>query len=288
MASESDSSDDVGCIHYGIGCLGGFFVVNVLLFAVAIPFGASFSILGVFVCGVLLVIPGAILGLAASKYPWATETRQRMGVAGKYMLGFAAISLVTAIGLTLRPADLEVEKELAAEGGMVGPIQVEEAGRNAYVEVYQNIHEGAGSRFERWSHVTVELLDEKKQYLSSFGGGFWHEAGYDGGSHWQEDDDEFETKLAFPSAGTYYLQLKTEANVDFSELSPVSLELTGTAWWGNPLPFQVAGYVTLFLGLIMALIPAGGAGSSKDWDVEIDVDDGVEFEEGGFEDEEDW
>ena len=145
----------------------------------------------------------------------------------------------------------------SADGGTLGPIEVPRKDMRVDVEVRQSIAEGRGPHFQRWSFVTLELLDANKKYLSSFGGEFWNYAGYDDG-HWEEADTEYETTLMFPSPGTYYLRLDTEANVGTSELSSVSVEMWERAWWGNPIPVRYAAFVAFFLGGILIVAPRVG------------------------------
>lgn len=259
MATETtNTSDDLGCGHYGCGCLWGFVALLVVTLLVVIPRSTSFSILSVVLVPPLaLLVPGAVLGLVARKFPLASATRRRLGGVGKYLLGFSVLCLVTAVGLTLRPGGFSLEEQVPAEGGTVGPVTLEKGDMRMEVEVEQDIASGTGTRYQRWSFVTVELLDENKDYLSSFGGEFWHYEGYDNeGYHWEEDDDEYEVTIKVPTSGTYYFRLQTEANVDTAELSPVRMRLSEQVWWGQPTPLQAAGYVAFFLGMILVVIPA--------------------------------
>jgi hypothetical protein len=254
----TNTSDDLGCAHYGCGCLWGLAAVFVVTLLIVIPQATSFSILSVvLVPPMALLVPGAVLGLVARKFPLASATRRRLGTVGKYLLGFSGLCLITAVGLTLRPGGFSFEDQVSAEGGTVGPVTLEEGDMHVEVEVEQDIASGTGTRYQRWSFVTVELLDENKEYLSSFGGEFWHYEGYDNeGYHWEEADDEYVATIEVPSPGTYYLRLQTEANVDSAELSPVRVDLNEQMWWGRPTPLQAAGYVAFFLGMILVVIPS--------------------------------
>lgn len=256
MATDTtNTSDDQGCGHYGCGCLWGLAVVIVVTLLVVIPRSTSFSILSVVLVPPLaLLVPGAVLGLAARKFPLASATRRRLGTVGKYLLGFSGLCLLTAVGLTLRPGGFFFEDRVSAEGGMVGPVTLEKGDIRVEVEVEQEIASGTGTRYQRWSFVTVELLGENEEYLSSFGGELWHYEGYDDGEHWEEADETFEATLDVPSPGTYYLRLNTEANVADSELSPIRVELNEQFWWGRPTPFQSTGYVAFFLGMTLVVV----------------------------------
>jgi hypothetical protein len=177
--------------------------------------------------------------------------------ASTVVLGFGIVCLLTVLGMTLRPAGFQFEGTASADGGTLGPIEVSRGDMRVDVMVHQSIEEGRGSRFQRWSFVTIELLDAEKEYLSSFGGEFWHYAGYDDG-RWEEADKSYETTLQFPSPGTYYLRLKTEANVGTDELSSVKVEMWERAWWGNPIPVRYAAFVAFFLGGLLFVAPRVG------------------------------
>jgi len=276
-ADDTDDSESAGCQQYGCGCAGVGAALVVIAIAVSLPSASSFSTLEVFFVPVFLLIPGAILGFVARKFVPETDIRDWLGVAGKYMLWFAGICLLSAIGLTLRPGGFSYYEEIPSEGGLVGPITIEKQDMRLGVEVDQYIEEGAGRRYQRWSFVTIELLDNNKEYLSSFGGEFWHYAGYDDG-YWEQDDTEYEATLEVPSSGTYYLQLQTEANVDMSELSSIGLQLEEQVWWGNPAPLQMAGYVAFFLGVILVILPTDGPVSLGFTDLSGQLKEGTEFD----------
>lgn len=249
------SNDGAGCARYGCGCLGTLFGIVIVSIVVGVAFSQTLGFLEVLFVPLFLLIPAVILGVGASKLSLSSDTRRRLGIVGVYLLGFAAICLVSAIGVTLRPGGFYEEGTVPADGGTMGPVSIETPGMRLGVEVHQHIRSGRGSRYQRWSFATVELLDENKEYLTSFGGEFWHYAGYDDG-HWEEDEDEFDATLRVPSAGTYYLRVETESNVSTSELSAVSIELSEQVWWGDPAPLQAAGFVGIFLGMILVIIPA--------------------------------
>lgn len=144
------------------------------------------------------------------------------------------------------------EELLPPQGGEIGPIEAE-AGTVFNVEVEQDIDRGQGSSFRRWAFITGELLDENRNYLMAFGGETWHEAGYDGGS-WREQDDEFYTKLTVPREGTYYLRFQSEANVPTHELGRMEVEVHQNL--GSSLPHHVAAIVALFGGLALLFFSA--------------------------------
>jgi hypothetical protein len=276
MAAEVDTDagteDDGGCFKQGCGLSLG--LVGLI---VGYIFVTSFSSV-LYSLGALLV--GALAGviLKATTSPSGT-TERRMRTAGYTGLGLGAAALVTSLVLMLPfggagGSGFPDRERVSNTGGTVGPITIDQA-TWVDVQVQQDIESPADRVYERWSFVTVELLDEEKQYLSSFGGGFWNYAGYDDGYYWDQEDDFYEATLWMPP-GTYYVRLETEANVDAAELEPILVTMDPAQWWGNPRPLQWLAYVALFLGaaLFVASIVEASSGAS---------------EEEGFDDiEEDW
>lgn len=246
-----------GCARYGCGCvfLAPFVLIGPIFLAV-LAFDGGFSFVEVLVVPFFLLVPGGILGLLGGKLlPLELETRRLLGTVGKFVFGFAILCLITTVGLTLRPSDFSVEEQVSAGGGLAGPLEIPEDNMRVEVEIEQRIDPASANTFQRWSFVTVELLDENEEYLSSFGGEFWHEAGYDGGDYWQQDDEAYEATLRVPTAGTYYVRLQTESDVPETELSPVTIRVHEQARWGNPAPFQAVGFVAFVLGLALLILP---------------------------------
>lgn len=128
----------------------------------------------------------------------------------------------------------------------MGPITVEKADAILTVDVQQHIESDRGT-YKRWSFVSVELLDENKNYLSSFGGEFWRHAEYDEETY----DESYRVTLRVPKPATYYLRLKAKSNVKSAKLSPIEVEVESTYLWGAPAPLQVSGYLAFFLGIAM-------------------------------------
>lgn len=257
---DHDANEEGGCASgtkQGCGCLG-----VALLLGVGGTLGSmAFSYYPLAAWGVVvsaaLLVGGGVAGAFVGSYPLGTVTRRQMRIGGKVVLGFGVACLLTVIGMTLRPSRFQFEAEVSPGGGTVGPVEVPHNDMRVDVHVRQSIEEGAGRRYQRWSFVTVELLDQNETYLSSFGGGFWHYAGYDG-EYWEESDREYETTLRMPSAGTYHLRLKTEANVNTAELHPIRIEMHERAWWGNPVPVRLAAYLAFFLGGVFVVAPRMG------------------------------
>lgn len=275
---EDNGDDDAGCLKQGCGLVAG-----VILLGIGYALLSNFP--SVLYC-VGLLIGGSVVGIGAHAYlEPSSQTAQRLKGAGIVTLSLGGVALLSSL-LLMMPfggtggiEDLGVKK-VPSMGGTVGPITVEED-IWADVRVRQQIEPGDRRTYERWSFVTVNLLDGDKEYLSSFGGGFWNYAGYDDGYRWTEDDEGYSTTLQIP-AGTYYVRLETEANVNESDLGPVLLQIDPAQWWGNPVPLQWLAYIACFFGAALLLTGITRFASDETTvrdDVEVDVEDDFEFED---------
>ncbi len=288
MASENaDNSSDVGCGTFGFGCLGvvvvggiGFgllywFFTQAFFYYPGAAWGVLIS-LGLLVGGSIggAFVGGALFGEGSS----GVTTRRRMEATGPVLLALGVACLGTAIVMDLRPGFHYEETALGWETpdgqtvqvgsaevpddslGILGPIEVRDADMRVGVRVEQEIDDGTGSYFSRWNFITVELLDENRDYLLSFGGDVWNYAGYDDGEDWQEEDTKYETALEFPSPGTYYIRVRAESSsgLGASDLEPISVELYERASWGNPVPLRWAAYLAFLLGGICLVAPRVG------------------------------
>ena len=235
-----------------------------------------------------LLIGGKVVGIGVHAFlKPSSETAKRLKGAGIVTLSLGGVALLSSL-LLMMPFggsggldDFGVE-EVPSMGGTVGPITVEED-TWAEVRVQQQITPGDRRTYERWSFVTVNLLDGDKEYLSSFGGGAWNYAGYDDGYRWSEDEEYYSTTLQIP-AGTYHIRLETEANVDASELGPIQLYIDPAQWWGNPRPLQWLAYLACFFGAVLLLAGIARFSSDEttvrnDLDIEVEDDDDLEFED---------
>lgn len=262
-ADTGDESGGPGCVKGGCGCLG----VGILsLVAIAVikwllnhlffyyPFSAW-----AFVVSAGLVVGGGIAGaIVGQKMSFDLATVRRMHLGGKVGVVFGMLCLITAVAMSLRPAAVHHTAEVSADGGTVGPIEIPHDNVQAGTRIRQDVAAGSGRTYQRWSFVTVELLDENKDYVVSFGGDVWSYAGYDEGEHWDEEDEEYQTTVVFPSAGTYYFRLQTEANVGEEALGSIEFEMYERARWGNPSPLRLAAWLAFFFGAFVWSAPQVG------------------------------
>lgn len=247
--------EDTGCAKRGCGCAR-----LVLLALVVLVVGNWFvnyfshALWSAFLSA-LFALLGAVVAVAVAQLSFGPTAARRLQTAGTVTLGFGGACLVGVFAVMVGlPGTEFLDEEVSPQGGTLGPVTVEEP-TWVGVEVRQSIERGRGTRYKRWSFVTAELLDEDKDYLSSFGGEFWHYAGYDDGESWREAEDDYEATILIPSAGTYYVRLKTEANVSADELRPIRFTMQERPWWGHPLPLQRSAYAAFFFGAVLFLSP---------------------------------
>lgn len=127
------------------------------------------------------------------------------------------------------------------EEQIVGPIEVNEDNTVYSVDVKHPI--AANS----WSSITVELLDENKKFLMSFGEELWSETGYDSEGAWAESKEDFSIKVTIPKKGKYYLRLEGDA-------SPSNLTRAATMTIQKKRGSSVAFWWAGFLSLIFAVV----------------------------------
>lgn len=264
MSSDTGAeSEGPGCVKGGCGCLGIGILVLVGISVVSwmlnhVFFYYPFAAWALVISAGLLVGGGVTGAIVGQKMSLGLVNGRRMQVVGKVGLVLGLLCLITAIGMSLRPADLQHTAQVSADGGTVGPIEIPHDNTRVGTRIRQDVAEGSGRRYQRWSFVTVELLDENKEYMVSFGGDVWSYAGYDGGDHWEEEDEEYKTTIRFPSAGTYYVRFQTEANVGQESLGAIQLEMYERARWGNPGPLRITAFLAFFLGALMFIAPQMG------------------------------
>jgi len=162
-----------------------------------------------------------------------------------YILGaFSVICFVFALIYSSDISDVK-SKTLTGDGGEYGPLIVKE--KNASYEITISNY----VQLNKWSYIEVEVLDENKQHLFSFGDGMWHESGYDDEGAWEESKTKYSMDVTFKEPGKYYLKIVSErndgpgnpivistvqergSNVAFTVLGVISLLLAGIAYYAE-------------------------------------------------------
>jgi len=137
------------------------------------------------------------------------------------MIGFAALSFVTAMGFGLSTGDA-ITVALPPIGGIIGPITVEKDRAVYQVSVAQVVPDGASN------HVEGTVLDSNKKHLFSFGEEFWQESGYDDEGAWTERKANYDIKITLQK-GTYYLGFEPENPRVISKIGVVVNKKGGSA-----------------------------------------------------------
>lgn len=142
--------------------------------------------------------------------------------------GFSSLCLLTA--LFMNSAVESKQYGIPAKGGIIGPVEVPKDNSVILFEISQ------GMRANNWTYVTIEVLDKDKRFMHAFGDEFWFETGRDTDGDWSESHKEFDMKITFDEAGTYFFEVVTEAS-DFKAASKVLVRyerLMGSSvafWW---------------------------------------------------------
>ncbi|MFV2055165.1 MAG: hypothetical protein ACC707_01815 [Thiohalomonadales bacterium] len=157
----------------------------------------------------------------------------------KILFIYGLFSLVVAFAMSFSTGK-EIRQSVSMAGGEVGPIQVTDANSVYLIDVFQSV--GSNS----WSSITIDVLDENKQYLFAFGDELWKESGYDSDGSWTESNNSFNIKVTFPKEGIYYLSLAGEN----SNNNPNALaRVTVNQKIGSSLAFSIIGILSLLAAI---------------------------------------
>jgi hypothetical protein len=173
---------------------------------------------------------------AASKKPGWPEQLKAIGI---ILVLLGIVSLITSAVFTSGKGK-KVDVALDANGGTIGPIKTKRANTVLAIEVQQALPS------DGWVFVDGEVLDGDEEYLFGFGDELWRESGYDEG-RWTESKNDFDIKITLPEAGTYYLDLKTEAKPAATQ--PLRVKVQPIV--GSTIPHFVLGMFSLLFGFVL-------------------------------------
>lgn len=160
---------------------------------------------------------------------------------GVIFIAFAFLCFFTSCYMDSTKSKLK--ETLQSEGGIIGPINVKKDKSVYEITVYQPI-----SWDGEWSHISGELLDEKKEYLIGFGDEFWKESGYDSEGHWSESKTKYDSKLTIPKKGIYYFKFVGEKSKRVNSNIYVTIEQKRA----SALPSFAFGILSLIVGIFLS------------------------------------
>lgn len=117
---------------------------------------------------------------------------------------FALLCFVTSASLDKSSRDVLSER-VAPTGGVIGPITTTSKNQSYHIEVSSSLPTD-----QTWKFVTVDVLDQKKDFLFAFGKELWKQSGIDEGQRWSERVTRFEHKFTLQERGSYYLKVNVE------------------------------------------------------------------------------
>ncbi len=166
---------------------------------------------------------------------------------------FAALCFATALYLN-GSTGKKIKQNVPSTGELIGPIKTNKDGQVYAINFSQNVAYGT------WSSVSIDVLDDNKKFLYSFGKEFWAERGYDGG-HWTESKTKSDTKITFKKKGTYYLKLSSKSSKTNPSTANISISIDQKR--GSHLPHLVMGIFSLIVGILYYVTIMGNDGKKK-------------------------
>jgi hypothetical protein len=168
-----------------------------------------------------------------------SSTKNQIGL---IFLFYAGLCFMTSLYFNSSSGDV-IKGNLLSTGGIIGPINVEKNNAVYSINVNQKLNKSGD-----WSFVSGDVLGANKEYLFGFGKEFWRESGYDSDGAWSEKNDNFEMKVTFYKAGTYYLNFKTEMS---SESAGSKVYATVEPMKGSSLAHFTLGFFSIIIGLFI-------------------------------------
>ena len=98
-----------------------------------------------------------------------------------------------------------------------------------------------------WTFVEGQVLDEKKEYLFSFGKELWAESGRDADGVWSESDTSYSIDLTIPNPGLFYLKFESDRYADKRRGIAVIVTRKNGSW----IPHFWFGLVCLLIGVVL-------------------------------------
>lgn len=165
---------------------------------------------------------------------------------------FAALCLFTSLIMSLSSGTKLLGDTVKNSGGELGPFTINEDNTVLYADVYQNIPRN------RWSFVSLELLDKNRNFLTGFGDELWSADGYDSeGYYWQESDKNYSAKVTVNKAGTYYLNVNPDNNFKASKQDNKDINIQLYTQSQSTIPHFAAAIIALILAMFLNFFGGG-------------------------------
>lgn len=137
---------------------------------------------------------------------------------------------------------------------VMGPYKIDDANTILHAKVEQRMP------LNTWSNVTISLLNAKKQYLTGFGDGFWHEDGRDAeGYYWNQQVNSYEAKLVVNKPGEYYLKVSPESDFSRREKNNGMIKVTFSTLGFSYVPHFAAGVLALIAAIVLRFFSSSRA-----------------------------
>jgi hypothetical protein len=153
-----------------------------------------------------------------------------------YIIGiFGVISILISFIFSSNIHSSQQVSALKGEGGAFGPIVVEKNNTAYEIKIKNPV------ALNKWSNIEVDVLDNNKKLLFTFGDGMWNERGRDADGNWAESKSEFTLDITLKKSGQYFLDIKAERNDNAGN----NIIVTVTQKRGSKVPFLVLGILCL-------------------------------------------
>ncbi|GAA3568199.1 hypothetical protein [Marinobacter xestospongiae] len=167
----------------------------------------------------------------------------------RLLLLFGVLCLITSLVIGWLPGDQHQREQLSLNGGLVGPIHIDDHNTVLHTSV------AADLPINSWSSVTLGLLDQDKRYLTGFGDSLWFEEGVDSeGYYWREAYSRYDAKITVPSPGEYYLQVTTEDNLSERQRAGRYLDVEADTRGMSAIPHRVGAIIAIVLLVVLLVL----------------------------------
>ncbi len=121
-------------------------------------------------------------------------------------VGFAILYFATAVFFDGDTS--KVTRDVSA-GQNYGPIVTKSANTVVLISVTNRFLQ------ESWAFIETEVLDDKGQTITAFGGDTFHESGRDSEGAWSDSKTQRDVRVVLPTPGRYFLKFRVSGGTKF-------------------------------------------------------------------------